>query len=100
MAVSKDPTKKFLAAVGEKIRHYRLKRGLTLEALGEDIGLDKANVHKIESGQNITLRTLLKVAAFLEVKPVDLISDGPLMAYEEAEDYVRRQKRKRKASRR
>lgn len=66
----KDSVAIFLKQVGDNIRKERLKKGYTLAGLGEDIGLDKSNMHKIEQGKNITLVTLLKIAAFLEIHPV------------------------------
>ncbi len=95
MAYAKDPTKEFLRAVGENIRYYRKKRGLTLEALGDDVGLDKGNMHRIEAGKNITLVTLLKLSVFLEVDPVKLIDAEMNISLEAAEDYIRQKKNKR-----
>ncbi len=69
----KDSVAIFLKQVGDNIRKERLKKGYTLAGLGEDIGLDKSNMHKIEQGKNITLVTLLKIAAFLEIHPVLLL---------------------------
>lgn len=62
----------FLKQIGDNIRKERLKKGITLAGLGEDIGLDKSNMHKIEQGKNITLVTLIKIAAYLEVHPIKL----------------------------
>lgn len=85
----KDTIEIFLVQVGDNIRHYRQKRGLTLEALGEDIGLDKSNMFRIEQGKNITLLTLLKVATFLDVHPSKLFNGTPDIAMEDAEEYIR-----------
>jgi transcriptional regulator with XRE-family HTH domain len=62
----------FLKQIGDNIRKERLKKGITLAGLGEDIGLDKSNMHKIEQGKNITLVTLIKIATYLEVHPIKL----------------------------
>jgi len=48
--------------------------GISLRELGEDLGLDKGNTQKIENGKNITLKTLLRVAVFLDITPSDLLS--------------------------
>ncbi len=80
----------FLEQVGNNIRTYRQKKGLTLEALGEDVGLDKSNMHRIEQGKNITLVTLLKIAAYLEVSPGKLIQNAPDILLEDAEKYQRK----------
>jgi transcriptional regulator with XRE-family HTH domain len=72
---TKNSVQLFLKQVGDNIRKERLKKGITLAGLGEDIGLDKSNMHKIEQGKNITLLTLLKIAAFLEVHPNKLFQN-------------------------
>jgi transcriptional regulator with XRE-family HTH domain len=100
MAKRQDPTQEFLVAVGDKIRYYRRRKGFTLEALGEDIGLDKSNMHHIEAGKNITLLTLLKIALFLEVEPAKLLQTDTGLSLEDAEDYVVRRKEKLKRARR
>jgi DNA-binding Xre family transcriptional regulator len=51
----------------------RKARGFTLADLGDNIGLDKSNTHRLEQGKNITLTTLIKIAAFLGVHPKDII---------------------------
>jgi transcriptional regulator with XRE-family HTH domain len=89
-ARKKDSIHIFLEQVGQNIRNHRQKKGLTLEALGEDIGLDKSNMHRIEQGKNITLVTLLKIAAFLEISPTKLIQNTPDVLMEDAEKYQRR----------
>jgi transcriptional regulator with XRE-family HTH domain len=63
--------------VGEKVKLYRTKKQLTLQELGEDIGLDKGNTQRLEKGKNMTLLTLFKIAAILEVDTKDLL-DFPL----------------------
>lgn len=100
MAKRQDPTQDFLIAVGERIRYYRKRKGYTLDALGEDIGLDKSNMHHIEAGKNITLLTLLKVALFLDMEPAKLLQTDVSLSVEEVEDYVVRRKEKLKRARR
>lgn len=98
MAYRTDPTKEFLQAVGDNIRYYRQKRGLTLEALGDDIGLDKGNMHRIEAGKNITLLTMLKIALFLDIDPVKLLTNDVNISLEDAEDYIVRKRQARTRS--
>lgn len=100
MAKRQDPTQDFLLAVGERIRYYRKRKGYTLDALGEDIGLDKSNMHHIEAGKNITLLTLLKIALFLDIEPAKLLQTDVSLSLEEVEDYVVRRKEKLKRARR
>ena len=95
MATRKNPTKEFLQAVGSKIRYYRQKRNLTLENLGEYIGLDKGNVHRIEAGKNITLLTLLKISRFLGVDAEKLVNNNVKVSVGDAENLVDSKKRAR-----
>ena len=61
------------SAVGERIKHFREKRGLTQKELGEKCGIDAANIRKYESGkQNPKLATLNKIADALGVTALDL----------------------------
>lgn len=100
MAYRQDPTTEFLTAVGENIRYYRKKKGFTLEALGEDIGLDKSNMHHIESGRNLTLITLLKIATFLDIDPAKLLQTDVNVTLEAAEAYIAKRKDTRKKAKR
>jgi transcriptional regulator with XRE-family HTH domain len=86
----KDTVKLFLEQVGDNIRYYRIQKGYTLEALGSDLGIDKSNMFRIEQGKNITLITLLKISAFLDVSPARLIQNVPNIILEDAESYVRK----------
>lgn len=53
--------------IGEIIKFYRKKSGLTQYELAEKIGLSEKHVSKIERGQNIIkLDTFLKMAEILE----------------------------------
>jgi transcriptional regulator with XRE-family HTH domain len=63
----------YLSAIGENIRRNRRKSGYTLEKLGDAIGLDKGNMHKIEAGKNVTVLTLLKIAQCLEIAPAKFL---------------------------
>lgn len=47
--------------VGEAIRKARRQQNLTQEALAERIGVQRAQVSKIESGKNLTLSTIARV---------------------------------------
>jgi DNA-binding XRE family transcriptional regulator len=51
-----------LDLIGEMIRKIRTRRKMTQEELGEKIGVQKAQISKLEKGEaNMTLGTLLKV---------------------------------------
>jgi transcriptional regulator with XRE-family HTH domain len=81
-----------LTAIGDNIRRYRITRGYTLDQLGCDIGLDKSNMYRIEQGKNITLLTLIKIAAILEVNPDELLRTDIILKQEDAEAYMRSKK--------
>lgn len=95
MAIKHTVFDDFLLVVGENIRRYRTKRGYTLDQLGCDIGLDKSNMYRIEQGKNITLLTLIKIAAVLEVNPEDLLRTNIALKQADAEAFM---KLKEKAS--
>jgi transcriptional regulator with XRE-family HTH domain len=95
MSTSKKyPEKQYLEAIGTNIRNLRLKKGLTLEDLGVDIGTDKSNMLRIEQGKNMTILTILKLAIFLEVEPHQLMKVPVSIAMEDMERYVSRKKDK------
>ncbi|MBI3512303.1 MAG: helix-turn-helix transcriptional regulator [Bacteroidetes bacterium] len=102
MAKTNDPTHKFLAAVGARIRYYRNKKGLSLITLGDQIGLDKGNMHHIESGKNITIETLLKIAVFVGVNPAKLVDTNTTVRVKDVERLIvksnRRKPKRKKAA--
>ena len=63
--------------IGEKIRNARLQKGLTQEALGELLGVQKSAIAKYESGRvvNIKRSTLKKISDVLGIRPAELITD-------------------------
>ncbi|MFM8916298.1 MAG: helix-turn-helix transcriptional regulator [Bacteroidota bacterium] len=64
--------------MGDMIKKARQERNLTQEQLGEMVGVQKAQISKLESNtNNVTLKTVLKVFAALEVKlQLNLEIDG------------------------
>jgi phage repressor protein C with HTH and peptisase S24 domain len=61
---------------GRHLGDLRRARGLTQAELGEQLGIAQKNVHRLESGtQNLTLRTIEKVAAALHVDVNQLLRD-------------------------
>lgn len=53
--------------IGGNITKYRKQKDMTLEELGFSIGLDKSAIFHIEKGKPITVTTLLKISAVLEI---------------------------------
>ena len=63
---------------GGNLKHYRLKAGISQDALAAKMGVDRAHVSAMERGQqNVTIVTLWHVALALEVKPAALLDDQP-----------------------
>ncbi|MSP43383.1 MAG: XRE family transcriptional regulator [Alphaproteobacteria bacterium] len=61
-----------------KIRQFRKQRGLTLAGLGTAIGLTPQSVSRIENGKmRLSTGWMEKIAAALNVSPVDLLDAGP-----------------------
>lgn len=59
---------------GLNVRRVRLDKGLTLEALADEVGLAYTYVGQIERGQrNPTLGVVERIAAVLGVDSVDLL---------------------------
>jgi DNA-binding XRE family transcriptional regulator len=58
-----------LEILGEMIRKVRLERKLTQEELGKLIGVQRAQISKLENNTtNVTMETLLKVFGALKAK--------------------------------
>ncbi|KAA2312738.1 helix-turn-helix transcriptional regulator [Puniceibacterium sp. HSS470] len=58
------------------LKHYRQLRGLTQATLAAAMDVDRAHVSAMERGQqNVTLQTLQRVAAHLDVAPAKLIEE-------------------------
>lgn len=67
--------------MGEKIKYYRERQGMTLEELGEKIGVGKSTVRKWENGiiANMRRDKVAKIAKALNISPSYLMgwSDDP-----------------------
>jgi transcriptional regulator with XRE-family HTH domain len=62
--------------VASRVRHLRLARGLTQEALAARAGIAVRHVQKIEAGEiNTTLRTIARLALALEVDPSEIFRE-------------------------
>jgi transcriptional regulator with XRE-family HTH domain len=60
--------------IGENIRKYRVKRGLSQLDLAAACGFEESSIGRLENGKtNPTIKTLLKLAKGLDVKLTDLI---------------------------
>lgn len=50
-----------LFLIGEAIKRTRIEKNLTQEALGQLIGVQKAQISRIENGKNLTFATVVKI---------------------------------------
>ena len=66
--------------VGDKIKLYRLEKGMTQEELGKKLGVGKAAVQKYESGQvqNLKSAHIKKLCELFNKTPWDFIFDGEI----------------------
>ena len=61
--------------IGQRIKKARLERGLTQQALGDIVGVQKSAIAKYENGRvvNIKRSTLQKIASALNIRPSELL---------------------------
>ena len=62
--------------LGAQLRSLRVARGLSQEALADDLGVHRTYIGGLERGErNVTLRTVERLAARLGVDPLALLTD-------------------------
>jgi transcriptional regulator with XRE-family HTH domain len=67
-----------VATLGHRIRHFRTRRGMTLDELGAATGVAASQLSLIENGKREPRISLLAgLAAALGVQPADLLSSEP-----------------------
>ncbi|MGO4595356.1 helix-turn-helix domain-containing protein [Leifsonia sp. 2TAF2] len=67
-----------VATLGHRIRHFRTRRGMTLDALGAAAGVAASQLSLIENGKREPRISLLSaLASALGVQPADLLSTEP-----------------------
>ncbi|WP_373049657.1 helix-turn-helix domain-containing protein [Thalassovita aquimarina] len=62
--------------VGERLRSYRLGKGLTPEQVAKETGISRAAIYRYESGQPIRVDALGKIADLLDVSLTSLFGVG------------------------
>lgn len=72
----KHSDKKFLKALGNKIREIRLSKNLAQNEIAYRCNFDKSSYNAIEAGKrNTTILTLKKIARALEVPIQDFLEE-------------------------
>lgn len=67
-----------LRRVGLRVSKHRRELGLTQRQFGERIAMNQSNIALIEQGlQNLTVRTLVKLAAELGMTVSELFAEDP-----------------------
>ncbi len=69
------PSSTLLRALGEELRERRNKLGVSQEAFAHEAGVHRNVIGLVERGtDNLTLDTLIKIAAALDVRVSELIA--------------------------
>lgn len=64
----------FKVRLGEKIAYYRKRKGLTQQALGDEVGKERQDISNIEHGRMVISSYLVyKIAQALDVTPNELM---------------------------
>ena len=76
--------------IGEIVRFYRLRKGITQDELAKEIGYsDKAAISKIERGVNdANYSTIVKIAKALDVDPVIFMDQFTADKYAEFHEFL------------
>src|SRR5215475_3364357 len=64
------------AEIGERLRAYRMERGLAAEEVAKRLGVSRAAVYRIEAGEVVKLETLDRLACVLETSIGSLLGLG------------------------
>jgi len=60
--------------VGRSLRRYRQEHGLSQEAFADLVGVHRTYMGGLERGErNLTLRSLERIAALIDVDPLELL---------------------------
>jgi len=86
----RDVPEPLAQAVGQRIRHFRELRGLTLEKLAYETDQSKGHLSDVERGfSRPSLATLNRIAEHLDVLLLDLVTFPEVDARQAATDALR-----------
>ena len=65
--------------IGEKMREQRIRKGMTLQQVGDLVGVGKSTVRKWETGmiRNMGRDKILALAEVLDLRPSELLGEEP-----------------------
>lgn len=69
--------------MGEIIRNRRHELGLTLEQVGDKVGVGKSTVRKWETGhiKNIRIDNIMALSKTLDISPIDIVGDDTKLLF-------------------
>ena len=68
----------YLAGLGERVRQFRARRGMTRKILARDSGVSERYLAQLEGGHgNISILLLRRVATAMGLPLGDLLQEGP-----------------------
>ncbi|NIR31194.1 MAG: helix-turn-helix transcriptional regulator [Gammaproteobacteria bacterium] len=77
-ALAEGNDAEYLAALGERVRRVRLRRGMTRSMLSEHSGVSERYLAQLEGGRgNVSIRLLRRIARAMDVPVADLVHEGP-----------------------
>lgn len=62
--------------IGRRLKAYRMGKGLTADAIADDLGISRAAVYRIETGDVVKIETLEKLAVVLGTTVASLLGAG------------------------
>jgi transcriptional regulator with XRE-family HTH domain len=62
--------------IGRRLKAHRMGRGLTADAIAEELGISRAAVYRIETGDVVKIETLERLAAVLNTTVASLLGAG------------------------
>src|SRR5258706_532294 len=75
------PERGYLAALGDKLRETRAKRGLSRRVLAADSGVSERYLAQLEAGQgNVSILLLRQIAAALTLSLTELLAEERVRA--------------------
>ena len=67
-----DRAEKVIASVGARIAELRREHGWTQQEAADRMRMEVQSFQRLERGENLTIRSLVRVASFLGVEAIDL----------------------------